>query len=109
MEPPGKKRVPNTDTRIVRMFQTAPGGEAKRDNDVKTVLTERRAKKRTPIAVQRDDDEYPWPRVITPDLCCRPLSLWGLSLLAAYVVGESRNERLYTNKLHIAPCRFSGV
>ena len=58
MEPPDKKRVPNMDTRIVRTPQTAPDGKSKNDNDVKTVLTERRAKKRTPIAVQRDDDDY---------------------------------------------------
>ena len=57
MEPPGKKRVPNTDTRIVPASQTTPDGKSKNDNDVKTVLTERRAKKRTPIAVQRDDDD----------------------------------------------------
>ena len=58
MEPPCKNRVPNTDTRIVRTSQTAPDGKSKNDNDVKTVQTEHRGKKRTPMVVQRDDDEY---------------------------------------------------
>ena len=67
MEPLDKTQVPNMDTRIVRTSQTAPDGNSKNDNDVKTVLVEhnaegfallRRAKKRTPIVVQRDDDDY---------------------------------------------------
>ena len=58
MELPDKKRASKADTRIIQLVTAAPESVDKNDSDVKTVQTEHRGKKRTPIAVQRDDDDY---------------------------------------------------
>ena len=58
MEHPDKKRASKADTRIIQLGTTASDSVDKNESDVKTVQTEHRGKKRTPIAVQRDDDDY---------------------------------------------------
>ncbi len=62
MEPPDNKLASEIDTRIIQLGSASTTahdyvGESKNESDEKTVQTDRRAKKRTPIAVQRDDDD----------------------------------------------------
>ena len=54
-----QKRTSKADTRILQLGSkhTAAAEPTVESKNVKTVPTEGRAKKRTPIAVQRDDDD----------------------------------------------------
>ena len=57
MDAADKKRTSKADTRIIQLGATAPDSVDKDESDEKTFQTEHRGKKRTPIAVQRDDDD----------------------------------------------------
>jgi len=54
------RRAVNADTRIIQLGSTptAAADPAVESKNVKTIPKEGRPKKRTPIAVQRDDDDF---------------------------------------------------
>ena len=54
------RRAAKADTRIIQLGSTPTAAidPAVESKNVKTAPTEGRAKKRTPIAVQRDDDDF---------------------------------------------------
>ena len=58
----GEAQSASLETRVIRLgptsfTPTASGDGGEGESDVKTFQTEHRGKKRTPIAVQRDDDD----------------------------------------------------